>query len=291
MLSFLVAATICFKHRGWFMKNKKSSCPVLQESQNIYAENVWKAHTPLLSWRMRLPNTQLVFLRVERKNIDWILCSSFFKYKTIILSIKSSLSKKIPNWVPTLWWNDLGKWKGLKIDKKADFKDFFLFFTLFFQKVLITTTLVTKQENISVSFSLLFSFLIHKYLAKFHSQCYWCSLITSYSAVGKAKTIWCAGFIVQYILLDYCMSVCQCVGVSGSVVVGPTPLETPSPSSRHSAHIPTASQGVGAARSWAPPLFPPPRLGGWHISQRNTQNEVSEEGKEVSTREQGRMLM
>lgn len=183
----------------------------------------------------------------------------------------------------------LRKMKRFKNWQQSWFQGFFLILHPVFPKSVNNNHLNDKGGK-SVPFSLLFSFLIHKNLAKFHSQCFWCSLVTSYRAVGKAKTMWCTGFIVLYILLDYCMPVCQCVGLSGLVVVGPT-LETPSPSARHSAHIPTASRGVGAARSWAPPLFPPPRLGGWHVSQRNSQNELSEEGKEISTREQGRMLM
>lgn len=78
------------------------------------------------------------------------------------------------------------------------------------------------------------------------------------------------------------------VWLSGSGA-GRPPLKTPHPSIHHSAHIPAVFRGAGAARSWAPALFPPPRPDGWHVSQRNRQKKVSEEGKEI--REQHRMLM
>lgn len=80
-------------------------------------------------------------------------------------------------------------------------------------------------------------------------------------------------------------------GMSGSAAVGlasQPPLETPRPGVRHSAHIPSAFRGAGAARSRALALFPSPRPDSWHMSQRNRQK-VSEEGKEI--REQHRMLM
>lgn len=76
------------------------------------------------------------------------------------------------------------------------------------------------------------------------------------------------------------LSVYQCMRMSGSVVVGLTPFETPCSSIRNSAQIPLASPGAGAARGQALILFPPLRPGGWHISQGNMQKEASEEGKE-----------
>lgn len=191
MLSFLVAATICFKHRGWFMKNKKSSCPVLQEPQNIYAENVWKAHTPLLSWRMWLPNIQLVFLRGKKKNIDWILHSIFSIWKHNAFN-KIFPLENIPSSVPELWYDNSPEWgNGLKTYIKTDFRDFF--FIIFishpvFLRGINGNYLSNKRENnISALRPFWFSFLIQRYLAKIHSQWYWCSFIASYRLVLLEK--------------------------------------------------------------------------------------------------------
>lgn len=91
--------------------------------------------------------------------------------------------------------------------------------------------------------------------------------------------------VLHWICCSVCLctvvlSVCQCLRMSGSVVVGLTPFETPCRRIRNSAHIPLASPGAGVARGQTLTLFPPLRPGDWHISQGNMQKEASEGGKE-----------